>query len=198
MLSSEDVQLSYQFFYQRVYSEPKYILTFTTTNSKLCDSFFKELRKTLTLESLGYNWLWKYLVFQFDYWDNLTITAFNGKMNFAFIFGQKAVNRYLQRNQEYDWQLEDSNVVSKYKISKNEFELLFRVSTVKQSYQNPNRLIGLNTESGLVNCIATTTLYDINDHSCTQCKYSKECKELLRLNYPKIYKDRGYAKTTNR
>lgn len=195
MITPQDIQFSYQYFYQKVYSAPKYKFSYTETSQKLVTKFLQFCDKKWKIQTLGENFLWNYLLFQFQYWDGLEIVSFNNKINFSFIFGEKAYKRYVDRDVEYDWQLQESNLVSKYKITQDDFSSLFSKSQSSVFYQNPTRLIGLNTLNGLNNCLEFTTLYDFKDVSCILCKYKEECKKLLETNYPDIYKSRNYGKT---
>lgn len=51
-----------------------------------------------------------------------------------------------------------------------------------------------NTKKGLSWCIVNTTLFFHMSSYCASCKYKVECKEILKNNYQKIYKLRGYDK----
>ena len=50
----------------------------------------------------------------------------------------------------------------------------------------------LNKSIGLENCLITTILYNHKSSICLQCNFSLECKEKLKILYPKIHKIRGY------
>lgn len=185
ILTTSNIVKSYEFFYKKIYALPKYRITLTEIQEHLLVKYIDMLSKHYSIQSLGSLFLWKYCTFQYLYWKDLELKSFNKKVNFSYFFGEKALKRFLSRNQEFDWQLIDIDQQFKLLIEGSNKEFI--------SYRNPNRSIGLNTPTGLTNCIATTTLYDHKDLSCNMCIYKEECKELLRTNYLKIYKQRGYG-----
>lgn len=197
MLSVEDVKKFYEYFYFKKYGGKKYIYPTTSKDEKLIENFLSTLDKEYRLDSLGYNFLWKYFVFQFTYWDELTLQQVS-KIQPNFILGKQAFYRYRDRDSEYDWQITNSKFITKYKV--NESALIKIVekptSQVKQISITDRvfRAQHLNTEYGLAHCLEYTTLYDKRDISCLACKFKKECKELLKRNYPLLYSERGYGK----
>lgn len=167
----------------------KYIVEVNTSN--IADTFLSLLKKRFTFQSLGIDFLYQYLTFQFTYWNELTISAFDAKMKFAFIFGKKAFQRYLIRNEEYDWQLESNKVTalvtkSSLKTKLNIKDSFDRASNAETIYKVKFH----NTEEGFANCILYTSLYDPKDNHCNSCIFKQDCKELLRMNYPHIYNER--------
>jgi hypothetical protein len=50
----------------------------------------------------------------------------------------------------------------------------------------------LNETKGVLWCYANTSLYNHKSMSCLLCNFSKECKEMLKKEQPRIYKLRGY------
>lgn len=198
MITQSDIYLGYNYFIRKKYSL-KVLNTKTELTDKITDKFLLTLEKKYSLSTLGLNWLWRYLVFQFLYWEDLVIVSFNKKINFSYIFGEKALKRFFDRNSEFDFQLEDNTLLIKYTYSLTQFQSLFNENDKSEElYNNPNRLIGLNTSNGLNNCLMLTTLYNPRDNSCVQCKFKDDCKTLLKLNYPEIYKSRIDGKTVNR
>ena len=194
MITAEEIQLSYQYFYQKIYSQPKYNFNYTEKSERVVTKFLGFCDKRWSILTLGKNFMWNYLLFQFQYWDGLTITSFNQKMDFTFIFGEKAFKRYIDRDVEYDWQTEESRLISKYGLSEGSYNRLFKERKENEFYRHPTRLATLNQPTGLNNCLQLTTLYDFKDLSCLLCIYKTECKKLLELNYPEIYQSRNYGR----
>lgn len=187
MLTQLMLHKGFHYFYYKKYNT-NYSITPTTT--KINNSFFQKIDSKWNIHSLGINWLWRYLLFQFLYWEDCEIVSFNSKINFSFIFGEKALQRWVNRDQEFDFQLEIGRKL-KYSISFLEFTSLVETNNEeKNSYNSPIRLRNLNTTTGFSDCLLFTTLYDPKDSSCIRCSFKRECKKLLELNYPEIYKSR--------
>jgi hypothetical protein len=187
MIEKESLYTLYEYFYQKFYKEENYQLVRTPTVVKLVDGFYSTLQKEKSFHSLGVNFLSNYLSFQENYWKGLTIKSFNGKITFSFIFGPKALQRYKSRDSNFDYQLGLGS------FSPTNISQLLRVAKKQDlPYDNPIKIINHNTPKGFSNCIEQTTLYDHRDTACSNCKFNKECKTLLRKKYPNIYKSRGY------
>jgi hypothetical protein len=191
MIDVEMVESFYQYFYTHVYRDNKFVKY--TTSIRDCETFIKLVDKEYTLQSVGVNFLWEYFVYQFDYWYELKFkNGFSDKVVLAWIIGKKAFDRWKTRDREYDWIIDKSVILDKYKLQKNE---LFskNVQPEKSGYDASKaiRKQHLNTEKGFAICVQYTTLFDPKDVSCIMCKHKKECKELLRVNYPKLYRQRN-------
>ena len=191
MIYYDDIVLCYEYFYKNTKNSKKYQFKPSEKASKSIQKFLNRLNERYNLNTLGFNFLWKYFNFQFMYWEELTIEAFWGKMQVEFIIGDKAFQRYLDRDTEFDFILEqeNNNFAKKYgirlsdlkKIKNNHEHLKVDLHIKKKFY---------NTERGFDACIQFTTLFNPKHSICLTCNYKKECKELLRVNYPKIYESR--------
>lgn len=189
MLTQEDLRVGYQYFFKLTQTDNlKYNFLYTDRSAKMADKALQQLNKQFGLHSLGHRWLFDYLCFQFNYWGGVKIEQFSGKVDFAFIFGEKAVKRYIDRDKEFDYQIEDN---SAYK-SENYFSLFKSLEENDFTRDDNNRRVFLNTDRGFLHCIQTTSLYNHKDKSCIECKFNIECKGLLKTNYPHIYKNRRY------
>lgn len=196
MILQKDLLQGFNYFFSKKYSQ---IQSNTDLSIKIGDKFLLLVDKKWKLPTIGYNWLFSYLTFQFEYWEGCDIQSYNKKINFSFIFGEKAFQRYLDRDQEFDYQFEiDNDLLNKYNIRLKEFLSFFQSQEQLNFYQNPHRLIGLNSLQGFNNCIQFTTLYDPLDSSCIKCNSKHECKLLLQKNFPEIYKSRINGKTSNK
>lgn len=177
----------YNYFYKQLYQSTN---TFTPRNEKLCESFLALLEKKYgTLESLGEEFLWNYFVFQFSYWSELEIQSFNKRINLAFIIGEKAFKRYLERNVEFDWQM----IENERKYSRSAFNLTVRLrEKIESNYDCDEvyRQMDYNGEKGLSNCITYTSLYNPSSQTCQSCIYKESCIETQMEIYPKIYRNR--------
>ena len=183
-----DLNNSYYYYFYNYFYSSKNIVNLTPTIIKQSQSFLKSCSEKTTLQSLGTNWLFKYLIFQFEYWSNIKITSFNNKISFSFIFGEKAIERFFNRKEEFDWQLtiESSFLVKNKNI--DYFTFLSFLDESKKSVESYPHPVKLKQKLNL--CLIFTTLYDHTDNSCIFCIERKECKTILEKNYSLIYKDR--------
>lgn len=191
IMKDRTIQKAFEYFFRKFYKQNNFQFYFSPQNYKIYQSLLVELGKKVSVATLGNNFLWKYCIFQFTYWEDLTLTNPSNKITFSYIFGKKAIERYFNRNKEYDWQLESSLLVSKYILSKTEFNI--HIEQVKDQLEfsnNPIRFKFLNTDKGLATCLSFTTLIDRKDSSCIACKFQDTCTELLKTNYPNLYKSR--------
>lgn len=191
MITVEQIEHFYSYFYSKKYSDPKYRFNRTKTTESVCNSFLKIIDKAYSLHSVGEGFLWEYFLFQFQYWHDLTLqNQFTDKVAIAFIVGKKAFQRWHLRDTDYDWQIDTYPIIKEYGVDKKDvFKKQEHHAT--NDYSKHIRKLYLNTEKGLVTCIDLTTLYDPMDLSCIKCNSRKECKELLRVNFPQLYTKRS-------
>lgn len=181
-------QKAFEFFYRKKYSTSNYLFFFTKSSTSIFEKFQKEIGSEISVE-----FLYRYLAFQFLYWEGLNLTQVN-TISFSHIFGLKAVTRFKERDQDYDWQLFNTDLSKKLKIDKADYYKYLNYSPYQtkfnQNYNDPIRRKYHNTDRGYSTCIDLTTLYNDKDVSCQSCNFNIECKEMLKLNYPKLYKSR--------
>lgn len=187
-LNEQTLISSYAFFAKRLFQD-RYLVE--SKSESVAITFLSLLKKRHHLSSLREEWLWQYLVFQFDFWQTLSLSAFDKRMKFSFIYGKKAFLRYESRNQDFDWRIQSCDVSCT--LSKKQFvdELCVFEKAASHNAENIHRQMFLNKDEGLSNCLLLTTLFDPLNKYCQQCIFQKECKELLRMNYPKFYKNRN-------
>jgi|SRR5690606_6231326 len=155
----------------------------SVTNRKTVDNFLKRLKKAYNINSIGEQWLRHYFRFQFAYW--LDKENVKRKISLQWILGKKAFDRY----QKY---MTGDNVDKiNYYIEKNTSFIIFddEKSTENNDYEDQHRAKYLNKDIGLLWCIHHTSLYK-KSPICFRCKFRNECKELLKINYPLLYKKR--------
>lgn len=189
MIDIGTIEKFYQYFYAKKYKQDGYRFKGTKTTRGVCKTFLELIDKEYSLHCVGDVFLWDYFLFQFDYWHNLTVTKFNDVVTIAYIVGEKAFDRYTGRNREYDWQMESYPIIELYGVHKKD------VFTNREQPKKVNSGAALkelyhNTERGFATCVEFTTLYDPKDKSCKDCIFKIDCQELLRVNYPMIYKNR--------
>lgn len=186
---NRDVLLdSYTFFASRLYQPNAFLIE--KRSEEVADKFIEVLAKKYHISSLGEDFLWNYLIYQFSYWDGVILQSFDKKFKFSFIFGKKSCERYFERNIEYDWQLLSNKLTSL--LSKKDFLKIISKKKETEAFNSESiyRRRFLNKEDGLSHCLLYTSLFDPLDPCCQICNNTKDCKELLRMNYPNIHKER--------
>lgn len=118
-----------------------------------------------------------------------------GRVRFNWVFSEKAIKRWdAMGAQGRKWAVRvglktDYNI--KYKNTESSDRLKTLYTSIRPIEENFKKEY-FNGLRGLSWCIANTSLYFHKSSFCVACKYKVECKEILRQNYSKIYKIRGY------
>lgn len=190
------VHYLYELFYKKKYGNEKYLFKPTSAYLKLIDKFLSKLDKKYNIDSIGVNFLLNYFIFQFEYWDNLTISTFSERINLQMILGDKALDRFYNRNSNFDYKFYESKFIIKNDISLSKIKDHFKEQennlTIKFEEKEKKRFHG--TDRGFLNCIEKTTLFNHFSSLCVVCKFKVDCKILLNNNYKNIYIQRGYGK----
>jgi hypothetical protein len=185
---------TYQYFYKQYYKNEKYIFKPSLSATKQIEKFISTVKKDNKNTVIGNNWVFNYFVFQFSYWDKCELeikTTFSSRIGLSYIIGPKAYKRYRDRNQDFDWAIERSEIFEKYGISKVGYKKLFE-GPKKEIDETPIKLLHYGTDRGFNDCLNFTTLYNHHNLICMKCKYKVDCKSILKASYPKIYTERGY------
>lgn len=177
----------FNYFYENLYN------TRTTNTPKvysMLTSFLELLAERYgSVERLGENFLWQYLVFQFRYWRDIEEVR-SKKIDLSYVIGKKALQRYLERDQEFDWQIGRDGIA----YDRNDFKerIGYKEEKIETDFDSDDiyREQYFNQELGLSNCIVSTTLYNGNSEFCKKCNYVDDCKTVQRRKYPSIYKNR--------
>lgn len=189
----------YQQFVQRFHNLDQPIESHNDAiNHKITD-FLIELHKTIGLQSVDPTYIYNYLVFQFNYWNDKKV-GFGDRITFNRVFGRKSLERFRQRRNDFSWYNAQLSM-SKFGI---EPSMINQFSTKKiknfltiDSQEELEKARFLNTVEGLRNCIDNTTLYNHRSNNCIICTHNVMCKKLLKQNYIGIYVDRGYDRKTS-
>lgn len=137
----------------------------------------------------------KFIEYGLQSWFNVD-TSYTQKQNvrFSWIFGAAAIKRWnaLPANARQYYvrtQLKkDYKVQRKKGGSQRLSSLLTKVRPIEEKFKSEY----LNSPRGLLWCKANTTLFLHKSPSCAICDFKDECKEILRVNMPSVYKLRGY------
>jgi len=182
----------YIYFYQKITGslktyEPK------DREKKLIENFIKKLDKEVGKGSWGFDYLFNYFAFQFEYWrDKETqIKSFY----LSWFLGNKAFDRWKNKNENYYYFCEEG-ILKEYKINKNLLSSLI-LSTQKdfiqlKTYIEIEKQRYYNEDKGFNHCLISTDLYNHRSTLCLTCKFKVDCKQTLKQIYPFIYEKRGY------
>lgn len=185
----------FEYFYQKYHNDYFYRVRLDEKTEKLIDTFILSLDKKYGIESIGINFMIDYFLFSWQFWDDVNkVSDKNKTIKIDWVIGSKAFKRWCNRDIEFDWQFPTLEIVEKLKIRKHEIkalldwnqELYFKISKAEEDEKKRF----YNTDRGFLNCIEKTSLYNPSSSNCIGCKFSKDCKELLKKNYNKLYIER--------
>lgn len=150
------------------------------THQSIIANFFKYLSKNGYFEtSIGQNFLDQYIRFQIEYWHEKEIQR---QPTLNWFIGKKAIERYFaieNREQSNYFVSLHTKDFKPFKIEDSEIP----------EHEIRARKIYHNTDKGLLHCLENTTLYN-KCIPCLTCKTKEKCKELLKENYPLLWKKR--------
>lgn len=164
----------------------------------LFERFLDYVENTYGFSKVGTVFFANWIESSFNYW--VTQRKTYERIFFNWIFGKKAIARY-EKIKHKDFLLNHSKfrtLRSKYGISSmrnirnkenDEFykDMYKSLNPVEESYKN---LCQVEDEK-LAYCIQFTSLYNQASEHCLFCKFKENCKKVLLLNYPKLYKLRA-------
>lgn len=188
-MEGKHVFKAFLYFYKLKYNET---LPYSQRNKDLCQDFINALvLKYNHIESIGIEYIWIYMVFQYDYWNRLEIEKRNKKIDISYIIGKKAFERFVSRDIQFDWQISENART----YSKKDFELVVNLpnsinSDHKYDADDIYRAQHLNAEIGLSNCITFTSLFNPNSKNCQLCNLKQQCMDAQQQLYPQIYRNR--------
>lgn len=111
---------------------------------------------------------------------------------FSWIFSSAAIRRYSKFGVERNVRIVRSSLKKNIKIKYKHKSLTDEMYVTLRNSEERLKSEFHNTKRGLTWCVANTTLYFHRSPLCASCEYKAECKDILKDNYPKIYKLRGY------
>ena len=193
MIAEEGIVQMYEYFFRRRYKSYKYQFDIKK-NKVLIEEFLERIHKAYDIHSVGYDWLFNYIAFQysiFDHFEKKERKNVSDKILPSSILGKKGWERWQSRNTEFDFQILNSSFPQKYNISKQ--AILSKLEPQDENDFDPDKAMRsryLNTEKGFAVCIEYTTLYNPKDTSCILCNNKSTCMQLLKANLPQLYTQR--------
>lgn len=196
----------FSYFYEKIYKSPCSSSLLDSERTLKAYSAFCKILTTKYDKSANVEYVWSYVLFQFGRYYNAikenTLKDPSGKITPMMVFGKSAYTVFEDRRVEMDFMLERSPLITVEQISKREFSFRKGIEftnidkpiekQLSNFYRDPVKAIASRGEGALETCIDSTDLYNDQDISCQRCIDHKECKEMLKDMYPKIYKERGY------
>lgn len=186
----------YQDFYREVNLNQEYVVNLTDNDHKCLDKFVEFYCKKINQYAIGPVFLVDYVEFAFDFWRGVKTKFGEGTVYLNWVFGKKGIERYEKwKKVVHTRKLRKDisrRVLAKYRWkedTKKEFvRSILEINKVEESEKERFK----NKDEGFIWCIQTTTLYNHKSKNCLSCRYSIDCKEVLKTNYLKLYNKRGY------
>lgn len=195
----------YQDFFREVAMSYNYIYKSSDTEKKVMETFLNYLEKTYGLGQINAMFILNYIEYQFYYWHDYNDSIYGrGRVMFNWVFGKKSYERYesIKDNDFNNFKFKrldkldvGAKIFVKYNVlgSTLDFRKDFNEMVVSlNEVEEIEKERFLSTEQGFEWCKVQTTLYNHKSHNCVICEYRNECKKILAVNYPKLYKKRGY------
>lgn len=183
----------FKYYYSSVFNVKNYRFAITDSKEKTIENFIAQIKELSNTKTLQEDYLRQYFEFQFNHWYRYDSKSSVKSVQIEWIVGKKAIARWekvdkkiisfvVQKNLKTD-----VNLRSRLK-KENWDSLLLNLNPVEESEKE--RFFG--TVKGYYNCLIGTTLYNHKSPLCMQCFKSKDCRKELKIQFPKIYKKRGY------
>jgi hypothetical protein len=164
MLTIEILKQQYGYFYKKVLKNKP---SFTDKNEKELSSFVKLLENKYG-ESIGEEWLFEYLCFQFN---KFSSAETNMKIQTNWIYGKKALKNYQDRHEEADYFAKefrhDYNIKRGHVFSDSEI-------SISKHYKDSEKVRFKDKYRKLLHC-AELDLYDDKSAICMFCEVRDKC-----------------------
>ena len=190
----------YQDFYRETSMYKDFVYNHTDKHKTTLRKFVDYVDNVYGLNSVDINWVVNYIESGFNLWWDIPTRFGVGNVMFPWIFGKKAISRYENIKGKDSRRARHKRtvrlgvgikIINKYKKKETSQDLLSFVIGIREA-EEKEKIRYYNTEEGLLWCISQTTLYNHLSHNCIVCKSKDKCKIILKENYPKIFKKRGY------
>jgi len=151
--------------------------------------FIEAIDDDIGLININKHWLFNYICYQFSFYDAL-IGQRVKKNVFSWIFGEKALSRWNNRNKD-TWLFYTQEFQQQHSLY---FDLCEQFDTTQlDSYEENIKRSYTNDQQRLSKCMLTTTLYNRKSIPCLLCVCKKTCKKVLSENYREVYEQRLIA-----
>lgn len=190
------VKLLFEYFYLHIYRTAYNFDLDQIQNIKFVSSFESGLKKIISPEIIGVNFLIEYFAFAFYYYNEKELRR---DIVPNWIIGKKMIKRFFER--ESGWDYYTSEFLREYNINVDEIKIrLHQISeekeknywTISVSEEREKSRVS-DTEARVYNCLKTTTLFNHRSVVCRTCNQKSFCRLLLKKVNPSLYDKRGYA-----
>lgn len=194
----EKIGTLYEFFYRNIYKQPHYVFQPSEASEKHIKSFIKLLDDRYKIETIGDNFITKYFIFQFDYWINLDLQAFNKTINLTYIIGKKAFTRWVERDRDFDYTINKVEINKKLIIKQSDLlSIIDKKEIVGEGISRSEEIEKSRfqgTKRQLLHCIENTTLRNPKSKICIMCSEKRACKQVLEERFPQVFYHRFIKK----
>ena len=183
----------FKYYYSSVFNKKNYRFAITDSKEKMIEGFVAKIKEITNAPTLQEDYLRQYFEFQFNHWYKYDSKSSVKAVQIEWIVGKKAIARWEKADKKIIGFVVQKNLKTDVKLrsrlkKENWDSLLLDLNKVEESEKE--RFFG--TVKGFYNCLINTTLYNHKSPLCMQCPFAEKCKAELKIQYPKIYKKRGY------
>lgn len=175
----------YTYFYQKIYG---YSIGNAPQDRQqaMITNLGKRLSKYYEISSLGFDFFFEYIMFQWEYWlDKRT----KRKIALEWLIGKKAIQRWMDRN-EHSAYFVNENIVKAYGIDRDGLRNKYYPGQENADDAEELEKTRHQGAARLYHCSQFTTMYNHRSQVCLSCDMKKDCKKLLQEIRPEIYKKR--------
>lgn len=196
-MSRQEIRMivdEYSFFYKKVNNKPNYIFKNSDNTVKMISLFIEEFKKINNTKLLQQKSVRKYFEFQFNRLYTKEFKDKNKTIQLSWIMGKNPLEIWKQANKKHIDFIVRKNIKSSVSLvdSDKKFENWKDIITSTNQKEENDKKRFFNEELGYEYCKINTNLYNHKSNNCLNCDFSQDCKNTLKLIYPKIYKVRGY------
>lgn len=188
----------YPQYFKQVTGSKTYKLKITEKKDLQFDRFTEYVFKKVKPETLGEDFIQRYLQFAFGNVTGRTnpwgrVNAFPlswivAKTVLDKFFKAKGYERYYRTKKLRAQGHSTFLVKSKKQISEDLLQKVNQFVSNTKTWEEAEKLKFFNTEKGRVWCIDFTTLYHPKSDNCQSCKFKSSCQNLLKINFGGLYK----------
>ncbi len=199
----------HEYFYREVCQYQDYMYTPSASDESSIKNFIENYIWKEHGENAAIEYIINFFESSYNYWveerqDTFKYSQYGfSSIKLSWIIGKKAIKRYEKikikdsahwsRFKRYIRSVVGTDVLDKFGVERDakvitDTSFLTKVNTIEEGYKERFH----NTEQGFLFCRSMTTLYFHKSEHCVLCKFKQDCKALLKDNWPKLYKKRGY------
>ncbi len=184
----------FKLYYSSVFKTKNFRFAITDSKEKTIEGFVVSIKKITKSPILQEDYLKQYFEFQFNHWYKHTVVSKSVKnIQIEWIVGKKAIDRWNRSDRALSSFIVRKNFKTdidvREKIKKEDYNnILLNLNNIEENEKERFH----NTVKGHYNCIINTTLYNHKSLNCLNCSKRTDCKKLLKSEFPKIFKKRGY------